>query len=110
MQVFDVVEYVNEKGVSPFGEWLRALDTSPRGRIVIALARMRDGNLADTKGVGDGVFENRLDFGAGYRIYFARDGERILLLLAGGTKRRQEKDIARAKLLWRTYKLRDRGE
>lgn len=69
-----------------------------------AIARMRLGNLSDSKRVGGGVMERRIDSGPGYRIYFGRDGDKLILLLAGSTKRRQQRAIAMAQELWREYK------
>jgi len=69
----------------------------------VALDRLSIGNFSSVKPVGGGVLELRLHFGPGYRVYFGRDGERIIVLLAGGTKRRQEQDISMARLAWRDY-------
>ena len=71
-----------------------------------AIARMRLGNLGDCKRVGSGVVERRIDSGPGYRIYFGRDGDKLILLLAGSTKRRQQRAIATAQELWAEYKQR----
>lgn len=71
---------------------------------------MESGNFSAAKGVGAGVSELRLDFGPGYRVYFGRDGERLVILLAGGTKRRQQADIEAARVLWAEYKRRKREE
>ena len=76
--------------------------------MVIALFRMEQGNLSNVKGVGAGVFENRIDFGPGYRVYFGKDGDTLIILLGGGTKKRQWKDIEQAKAMWRQYKRRKR--
>jgi len=76
--------------------------------VAIALVRMEQGNLSNVKGVGAGVFENRINFGPGYRIYFGKDGAALIILLGGGTKKRQPKDIEEAKMLWREYKRRKR--
>jgi putative addiction module killer protein len=62
------------------------------------------GNFGDAKAIGDGVFEMRVTFGPGYRIYFAEDGKRIIVLLGGGSKRSQAKDIGRARICWNEYK------
>jgi len=78
----------------------------PRQRVTVALARMSAGSLANTKGVGGGVLEYRIDAGPGYRIYFGRDGDTLVILLAGGTKRRQQKDIEAAQERWAEYKKR----
>lgn len=70
------------------------------------LERIADGNLSNVKPVGSGVLEYRIDFGPGYRIYFGRDGERLVILLAGGTKKRQQEDIGAAKANWTDYRKR----
>jgi putative addiction module killer protein len=71
---------------------------------------MRLGNLGDSKRVGGGVLERRIDSGPGYRIYFGRDGDTLILLLAGSTKRRQQQAVAAAQALWQEYKQRKRKE
>ena len=68
------------------------------------------GNLSGIKGVGGGVFEHRIDFGPGYRIYFGKDGDALVILLGGGTKRRQRQDVETARGRWRDYKRRKRQE
>ena len=65
---------------------------------------MRQGNLADHKGVGGGVFEHRIHDGPGYRVYFGKDGRKLIILLGGGTKKRQQRDIEAARQLWKRYK------
>ena len=72
--------------------------------------RMGRGLLSNVKGVGAGVLEYRIDSGPGYRIYFGRDGEKLIVLLGGGTKRRQQGDIETAKRLWRDYRRRQKEE
>jgi putative addiction module killer protein len=72
------------------------------------LARIEQGNLSNVKGVGSGVLEYRIDFGPAYRLYFGRDGDTLVILLAGGTKSRQQKDIATAQARWADYKKRRR--
>ena len=67
------------------------------------LARVRRGNFGDAKSVGDGVHELRIDFGPGYRVYFGREGSRIVILLCGGAKKSQQRDIATAKRYWKEY-------
>lgn len=71
---------------------------------------MEQGNLSNVKGVGSGVFEYKIDFGPGYRVYFGKDGDRVVILLGGGTKKRQRKDIAEAQQLWKEYKAQKRKE
>jgi putative addiction module killer protein len=96
--------YVGADGRSPFAKWFEDLDATAAARIVRALARMGQGNLSSVKSVGEGVLEYRIDFGPGYRIYFGRDGEVLVILLTGGTKKRQKRDIETAAMLWRDYK------
>ena len=85
---------------STYAAWFRSLrDRVTQGRIVARIERLRLGNFGDAKSVGDGVLELRMTFGPGYRVYFTRRGERIILLLCGGDKRSQSRDIARAKQL-----------
>jgi putative addiction module killer protein len=91
----------------PFPEWLTALnDAVARARIRARLARLMAGNFGDSEPVGDGVVELRIDWGPGYRVYFARLGQVVVLLLCGGDKRTQDKDIKRAKDYFRDYKAR----
>ena len=71
---------------------------------------MEGGNLSDAKSVGAGVFERRIDFGPGYRVYFGRDGRDLVILLGGGTKKRQRNDIAAARVFWTNHKARKRRE
>ena len=95
-------EYADERGRSPFRRWLATLDTAPRARVQARILRFETGNLGDHKEVGHGIWEARLAFGAGYRVYFGKDGCEIVVLL-GGDKSRQRKEIARAKVQWRRY-------
>lgn len=100
----DIREYLEENGSSPFAQWFAALDAVAAAKITIVIARIAEGNLSNVKGVGAGVLEFRLDFGPGYRVYFGRDGEVLVILLAGGTKRRQQRDIEVAQARWANYK------
>jgi putative addiction module killer protein len=108
--MIDVREYLDERGESPFRTWFDRLDAQAAARIAIAEVRVARGNLSNAKGVGDGVFEIRLDCGPGYRIYFGKDGATIVILLGGGTKRRQQDDIEAAKSRWHDYKKRKKKE
>jgi putative addiction module killer protein len=74
--------------------------------VAVALARLEQGNLSNAKGVGESVLEYRIDWGPGYRAYFGRDGDRLVILLTGGTKKRQQRDIDAAKALWADYRRR----
>ena len=91
-----IVEYLDERDVSPFGRWFDRLDARAAARVTIALARLGQGNLSSVKSVGAGLLEYRMDFGPGYRIYFGRDGEHLIVLFGGGTKKRQQRDIETA--------------
>ncbi|MEM7300146.1 MAG: type II toxin-antitoxin system RelE/ParE family toxin [Pseudomonadota bacterium] len=95
--------YTSQDGKQPFVRWLEKLDRQARKRVLIAIARLEDGNTSSLKSVGDGVHELKLTYGAGLRVYLGRKGQTLVLLLHGGTKRRQGNDIAKAKSLWRDY-------
>ena len=105
-----VLEYLDENGASPFAEWFEGLDAMAAAKITVVLSRIGQGNLSNVKGVGEGVLEYRLDTGPGYRVYFGRDGDVLIILLTGGTKRRQQHDIASARKRWADYKRRKRLE
>jgi putative addiction module killer protein len=104
----EIREYRELDGRSPFGEWRSRLDAGPRQRVTTAILRMGLGNFSNVKGVGAGVFECRINFGPGYRVYFGTDGEEIVILLGGGTKQRQQNDIQLALGRWEDYKQRKR--
>ncbi len=109
MQTFPLeLEYfVTEAGKKPFKEWLEGLrDVSGRAKIRVQLDRARLGNLGDNRSVGEGVRELRIDYGPGYRVYFAIEGNWLILLLLGGDKSSQERDIAKAKEFWRDHQRR----
>ena len=82
------------------------MDPIAAAKVSVAVARMGLGNLANVKGVGAGLLEYRIDWGPGYRLYLGKDREALIILLVGGTKKRQEKDIERAKFLFAEYKAR----
>ena len=84
--------------------WFAELEPVSRAKVTRALARLQQGNFSNVKSVGEGVLEYRIDFGPGYRVYFGRDGETLVILLTGGTKKRQQRDIAAAHGYWRDYK------
>lgn len=96
---------VLENGSCPLKDWLRRIrDPQTRQRIEVRLDRIERGSLGDCKPVGEGVFELRLDFGAGYRIYYAQAGTTLIVLLCGGDKSTQNSDIQTARALWKDYK------
>ncbi len=104
--VLELRYYLADDGESPFEAWFTALDVQAGAKVAVALARLEQGNLSNAKGVGEGVLEYRIDWGPGYRVYFGRDGEVFVILLTGGTKQRQQRDIAAAKAMWSDYKRR----
>lgn len=101
-----LLEYLDTSGRSPFGDWFVSLNAQAAAKVTVSLIRMEQGNLSNVKPVGAGVLENRIDWGPGYRIYFGKDGDELVILLAGGTKRRQQKDIEQAHMRWADYKQR----
>lgn len=101
--------YVAAGGLQPFAEWFAELEAVPRAKVARAIVRLEQGNFSNVKSVGEGVFEFRIDFGPGYRVYFGQDGEALVILLTGGTKKRQQRDIAAAHEYWQDYKQRKRG-
>lgn len=99
--------YLTVDGRSPFSEWLASLrDGKARAKIRVRLDRMSLGNFGDCHGVGDGVQELRIDYGSGYRVYFGQIGSTIVLLLCGGDKSTQAKDIEQVKQYWNDYRRR----
>ena len=98
-----VREYETADGKIPFRDWLATLDRATRARLQARVLRFETGNLGDHKGVGGGVQEARVMFGPGYRIYFGQDGATLVLLLVGGSKGTQAKDIRRAQQYWHDY-------
>lgn len=100
----ELLIYVDIDGKKPFIEWLESIkDKTVRYRIKERLDRVALGNLGDCKSVGNGVKEIRLAFGSGYRIYFGEEGSKIILLLCGGDKSSQKKDIVNAYNFWLDY-------
>ncbi|MBV9387282.1 MAG: type II toxin-antitoxin system RelE/ParE family toxin [Chroococcidiopsidaceae cyanobacterium CP_BM_ER_R8_30] len=94
-----------DDGTTPFEEWYRKLSDEKTRQIVQGrLARIRAGNFGDWKSVGSGVFELRIDYGPGYRVYFGRSGTTLVILIAGGDKRTQAKDITFSISIWEDYK------
>lgn len=105
-----ITEYLDTEGLSPFGRWLNQLTAEAANKVTTAVYRLELGNFSNVEPVGEGVSEYKIDFGPGYRIYFGMDGNELLILLAGGSKKRQNKSIVNAKTYWRQYKQRKRKE
>ena len=104
-----VREYVSSTGECPYARWFDGLDAIAAARVATATYRLGQGNFANTKGVGARVFETRIDFGPGYRVYFGKDGDLMVILLGGSAKRDQQRAIERAKAAWVEYKARKRA-
>ena len=100
---FEIREFV-ENGRSPYAEWFDGLDNVTADRVDKYVGRLEHGNFSAVKALPAGVFEVRMDFGPGYRVYFGREGRAIVILLGGGSKRRQDADIAAAVQRWKRYK------
>lgn len=106
---YQVVELLLEDGTSPYADWFDSLDATPAAKVATATLRMEQGNLSKVEWFR-GIGEYKIDWGPGYRVYLAKDGQRIIVLLGGGTKKRQQKDIDRAIALWNDYQQRKSRE
>ncbi|HKQ44230.1 MAG TPA: type II toxin-antitoxin system RelE/ParE family toxin [Rhizomicrobium sp.] len=105
MMVIKVVEYIREDGSNPFKEWFDDLDAQAAAKVATATLRLEMGNTSNVKWIG-AIGEYRINWGPGYRLYLGKDGEALIILLVGGTKKRQQTDIERAKNLLAEYKAR----
>lgn len=102
--------YARLDGVEPFTRWyLRLRDVAIQVRVRERIARVRDGNFGDSRSVGGGVQELRIPIGPGIRVYFGRQGDSLVILLCGGDKQSQQRDIRRAQLYWNEYRSRSNG-
>ena len=106
----ELLAFLNDKGRSPFETWFNRLNAQAAAKITTALVRLENGYTANVKSVGAGVYELKIDFGPGYRVYFGYDGPQIIVLLAGGKKKHQHDDISTAKKRWLDYKTRKKKE
>ena len=104
--MIDVREYLDRQGRSPYKAWFDRLNAQAAAKVATAVTRLALGNMLNVKGVGSGVFELRIDFGPGYRVYFSKDGDDLIILFGGGTKQRQQRDINAAVANWEDYKRR----
>ncbi len=102
--MFVIEEYLDHRGNSTFAQWFHSLGSPTARKVRNVLSRMEAGNLSDVKALGRGVFERRIDFGPGYRIYFGRVGPLVIILLGGGAKDGQQQDIRQAQERWDDYK------
>jgi len=102
----EILEYLDWNGRSPYAEWFDSLSAPAAAKVAVGITRLAQGNFSNVKGVGGGVYEYRVNFGPGFLIYLGKDGERLVILLAGGTKKRQQNDIEDARARWQDYKKR----
>ena len=104
---YTISYYLTKTGKKPFKEWLDGLkDIMARQKVRIRLDRVRLGNLGKNRSVGEGIYELKVDYGPGYRVYYGLEGKTVVLLLLGGDKSTQKKDIAQVKMYWEDYKRR----
>lgn len=99
-----VQEYVREDGTCPFRNWFDDLDIQAAAKVATAIIRMELGNVSNVKWIGGGLGEYRIDWGPGYRLYLTQDGDELVILFVGGTKKRQQADIRQAGALLGEYK------
>lgn len=105
--MYELRHYVDQAGQDLFAQWLDDLrDRQAQARIAARITRLQNGNFGDCKFVGEGIFELRVDWGPGYRVYYAIEGKRAVLLCEGGDKRTQDADIARAIVRWNEWQIR----
>lgn len=104
--MYKIKEYENRPGNSPFDRWFHGLESNAAAKITVALNRLKQGIFTNVNTVREGVFEYRINAGPGYRIYFGQEGSALIVLLTGGTKSSQRRDIDRAVNLWQEYKSR----
>jgi putative addiction module killer protein len=106
----EITVYEDRSGVRPFDIWFDRLPAAHAAKVTVALRRMADGNRSAFKPVGGGVSEWRIDWGPGLRVYLGFDGTKVILLLAGGSKMRQQADIAQAIERWADYRMRKKSK
>jgi putative addiction module killer protein len=102
----ELAEYLDERGRSPFGKWIGRLNREARAEVTYAMVRLARGYRSKLKFLGAGITEYKIDFGPGYRIYYGLDGNELIILLGGGTKKRQSGDVLKARARWKDYKRR----
>lgn len=105
-----VSEYIDANGRNRFAKWFDRLPVPAAAKVSTVLYRIELGNLSSVKGLGAGIYESRINFGPGYRVYFGKDGNALIILLCGGSKKRQQLDIETARKLWSDYKQRKKRE
>ena len=106
----EILEFVDSSERSLFSRWFNSLNATAAARVTVALMRLSNGNFSNVEGVGAGVYELKVDFGPGYRVYFGKVGARVVILLGGSAKKRQSGAIAAAQAAWAVYKRRAGGK
>lgn len=101
-------EYTDEQGKSPYADWLR--DNRAKAKIIMQVDKMELGLFGDVEPIGEGLSELRIHYGPGYRVYFGKEGQQVFLLLCGGDKSTQSKDIKKAKEYWKDHKRRHKHD
>ena len=104
-----VDEYIRDDGSNPYQRWFESLDRHAASKVAMARSRLELGHTSAIKWVGRGIGEYRIDWGPGYRMYLAKDGEKFIVLFGGGTKRDQQNDIEQARALYDEYKARKKA-
>ncbi len=99
-----VLQVYEDNNRKPFVEWCESLDEATQARIDKNIYQLKFGNFNSVKALREGIFELKMDFGPGYRVYFGREGKNLVILLGGGSKRRQAADIAAAVTRWRKFR------
>lgn len=104
-------EYTDEQGKSPYADWLLGLrDARAKAKIIMQVDKMELGLFGDVEPIGEGLSELRIHYGPGYRVYYGKEGQQVFLLLCGGDKSTQAKDIKKAKEYWKDYKRRQQHD
>jgi len=107
--MIEIREYLDSQDQSPFAAWFTGLNARAAAKIAVHLKRMELGNLSNVEPVGEGVLEKKIDWGPGYRIYFGRDGDALVVLLVGSDKSDQQRAIRHAQAYWQDYRKRRRS-
>jgi putative addiction module killer protein len=108
---YEIGIYRTDSGKEPYTEWEKSLDKATMARIDARFARIREaGNIGTCESIGNGVYELKFDFGPGYRIYFGLETDTLMILLLGGSKKGQQKDINKSKKYWTDHTLTKRGK
>jgi putative addiction module killer protein len=107
--MFKIEEYITIEGKSPFADWFNSLDSYAANKVNVYLTRIEQENSSNLRPINGAFQEVIIDWGPGYRVYIGKDGDKLIILLGGGTKKHQQKDIDNARWLWDEYKQRKKG-